>query len=151
MSKTHPTLCAKLITAISPIQGHNGQFEPGKFQYSTPTFFDWLFLIRAYWNPKYRQQQLIIHTYNIYTVMHSKLDFMGLKVFFDAENCFHPSMLSLETNGWTRLEGEWRSSKFIYFSLSSNHTGVNTPISKNGSPFISVKLGYVVLRLLVQN
>ena len=26
--------------------------------------------------------------------MHSKLDFMGLKVFFDAENCFHPSILS---------------------------------------------------------
>ena len=82
--------------------------------------------------------------------MHSKLDFMGLKVFFDAENCFHPSILSLETNGWTRLEGGMKELK-IYFFLSPNHTGVNTLISKNGSPFISVKLGCVVLRLLVQN
>ena len=30
-------------------QGRHGKFGPGKVQYSTPNFFDWLFLIRAYW------------------------------------------------------------------------------------------------------
>ena len=34
------------------MQGRHGESEPGKFQYSTPKFFDWLFLIRAYLNPK---------------------------------------------------------------------------------------------------
>ena len=29
-------------------QGRHGEFEPGKGQYSTPSFFDQLFLIRAY-------------------------------------------------------------------------------------------------------
>ena len=33
-------------------QGRHGEFEPGKFQYSNPNFFDRLFLIRAYWKPK---------------------------------------------------------------------------------------------------
>ena len=79
-------------------------------------------------------------------IMQSKLDFMGPKISLDAENCFHPSILSLETNGWTRLEGGMKELK-IYFFLSPNHTGVNTPISKNGSPFINVKLGCVVLTL----
>ena len=37
------------------LQGHLGEFEPGKVQYSTPKFVDQLFLIRAYWNPKSRQ------------------------------------------------------------------------------------------------
>ena len=36
-------------------QGRHGEFEPDKALYSTPNFFDWLFLIRAYWNPKSRQ------------------------------------------------------------------------------------------------
>ena len=36
-------------------QGHHGEFEPGKAQYSTPKFSDRLFLIKAYWNPKSRQ------------------------------------------------------------------------------------------------
>ena len=31
-----------------PKQGRHGKFEPGKAQYSTPNFFDQLFLIRAY-------------------------------------------------------------------------------------------------------
>ena len=31
-------------------QGRHGAFEPGKALYSTPNFFDWLFLIRAYKN-----------------------------------------------------------------------------------------------------
>ena len=43
------------ISTISYIQGRHGKFEPGKAQYSTPIFFDQLFLIRAYWNPKYTQ------------------------------------------------------------------------------------------------
>ena len=30
------------------IQGCHDEFEPGKVQYSTPKFFDRLFLIRAY-------------------------------------------------------------------------------------------------------
>ena len=29
-------------------QGRHGEFEPDKAQYSTPNFFDQLFLIRAY-------------------------------------------------------------------------------------------------------
>jgi hypothetical protein len=40
---------------ICHCQGRHGEFEPGKAQYSTPNFFDRLFLIRAYWNPKCRQ------------------------------------------------------------------------------------------------
>ena len=36
-------------------QGRHGEFKPGKVQYSTPKFFDQLFLIRAYWNPKSRE------------------------------------------------------------------------------------------------
>ena len=40
---------------IDTTQGRQGEFEPGKVQYSTPKFFDRLFLIRAYWNPKSRQ------------------------------------------------------------------------------------------------
>ena len=31
------------------------EFEPHKAQYSTPNLFDWLFIIRAYWNPESRQ------------------------------------------------------------------------------------------------
>ena len=30
------------------VQGRHDEFEPGNVQYSTPKFFDWLFLIRAY-------------------------------------------------------------------------------------------------------
>ena len=30
------------------LQGRHGEFEPGKAQYSTPSFFDRLFLTRAY-------------------------------------------------------------------------------------------------------
>ena len=37
------------------VQGLHGKFEPSKAQYSTPNFFDQLFLIRVYWNPKSRQ------------------------------------------------------------------------------------------------
>ena len=37
------------------IQWRHSKFEPDKAQYSTPNFFDRLFLIRAYWNPKSRQ------------------------------------------------------------------------------------------------
>ena len=37
------------------LQGRQGEYEPGKAQYSTPNIFDQLFLIRAYWNPKSRQ------------------------------------------------------------------------------------------------
>ena len=37
------------------IQWRHSKFEPDKAQYSTPNFFDRLFLIRAYWNPKFRQ------------------------------------------------------------------------------------------------
>ena len=37
------------------IQGRHGEFEPSKAQYSTPKLFDQLFLINAYWNPKFRQ------------------------------------------------------------------------------------------------
>ena len=37
------------------VQGHHGEFEPGKAQYSTPNFFEQLFLIRGYWHPKSRQ------------------------------------------------------------------------------------------------
>ena len=36
-------------------KGRHGEFESGKAQYYTPNFFDRLFLIRAYWNPKSRQ------------------------------------------------------------------------------------------------
>ena len=36
-------------------QGRHGEFELGKVQYSTPNFFDRLFLIRAYFKPKSRQ------------------------------------------------------------------------------------------------
>ena len=36
-------------------QGRHGEFEPGNAHYSTPSFFDQLFLIRAYWNPKSKQ------------------------------------------------------------------------------------------------
>ena len=36
-------------------QGRHGEFEPGKAQYSTPNFFDRLFLIKEYSNPKSRQ------------------------------------------------------------------------------------------------
>ena len=36
------------------LQGRHGEFEPGKVQYSTPNFFDRLYLIRAYWSPKSR-------------------------------------------------------------------------------------------------
>ena len=72
------------------------------------------------------------------------------KVHITCPLSMHPSILSLETNGWTRLEGGMKELK-IYFFLSPNHTGVNTPIRKNGSPFISVKLACVVSRLLIQN
>ena len=37
------------------LQGRHGEFESGKAQYSTPIFFDRLFLIRVYLNPKSRQ------------------------------------------------------------------------------------------------
>ena len=40
---------------IVATQGRHGEFEPGKAQYSTPIFFDRLFLIRAYENPKFGQ------------------------------------------------------------------------------------------------
>ena len=40
--------------AWSPIQGRHGEFKPGKAQYSTPNFFDRLFLIREYSNLKSR-------------------------------------------------------------------------------------------------
>ena len=43
------------VDLIISYQGHHGEFEPGKVQYSTQKFFDWLFLMRAYWNPKSRQ------------------------------------------------------------------------------------------------
>ena len=43
------------LTALIYTQGRHGEFEPGKAQNSTPNFFDRLFLIRAYWNPKSRQ------------------------------------------------------------------------------------------------
>ena len=33
---------------LTQVQGRHGEFEPGKAQYSTPNFFDQLFLIRAY-------------------------------------------------------------------------------------------------------
>ena len=38
------------------IQGRHGEFELDKAQYSTPNFFDRFFLIRAYWNPKSREE-----------------------------------------------------------------------------------------------
>ena len=41
------------LTALH--QGRHGEFELGKAQYSTPYFFDRLFVIRADWNPKSRQ------------------------------------------------------------------------------------------------
>ena len=44
-----------LLRIYELYQGRHGEFEPGKVQYSTPKFFDQLFLIRAYWNPKSRQ------------------------------------------------------------------------------------------------
>ena len=37
-----------LFFKILAPQGRHGEFEPGKVQFSTPKFFDWLFLIRAY-------------------------------------------------------------------------------------------------------
>ena len=40
------------FSAIYHPQGCHSKFEPGKAQYSTPNFFNRLFLIRAYWNPK---------------------------------------------------------------------------------------------------
>ena len=30
---------------VHRVQGRHGEFEPGKVQYSTPKYFDWLFLI----------------------------------------------------------------------------------------------------------
>ena len=36
-------------------EGRHSEFESGKAQYSTPNFFDRLFLISAYCNPKSRQ------------------------------------------------------------------------------------------------
>ena len=37
-----------LAFSLSLTQGRHSEFEPGKAQYSTPNFFDQLFLIRAY-------------------------------------------------------------------------------------------------------
>ena len=45
----------RMARAMFTFQGRHGKFEPSKAQYSTPNFFDRLFLIRAYWNPKFRQ------------------------------------------------------------------------------------------------
>ena len=45
----------KYLVQLSITQGRHGEFEPGKSQYSTPNFFDQLFLIRAHLNPKSRQ------------------------------------------------------------------------------------------------
>ena len=45
----------KDIWACLLLQRCHGEFEPGKAQYSTSNFFDRLFLIRAYLNPKSRQ------------------------------------------------------------------------------------------------
>ena len=44
---------------LSHVQGRHGEFEPGKVQYSTPNFFDRLFLIRAYWNPNLGKAQAL--------------------------------------------------------------------------------------------
>ena len=40
-------------------QGRHGEIEPGKVQYSTPKFFDRLFLIRAYWNQNLGKDQTL--------------------------------------------------------------------------------------------
>ena len=40
-------------------QGRHGEFEPDKALYSTPKFFDRLFLMRAYWNPKFRKARAL--------------------------------------------------------------------------------------------
>ena len=46
----------KLINSKQALMiNEHGEFVPDKAQYSTPNFFDRLFLIRAYWNPKFRQ------------------------------------------------------------------------------------------------
>ena len=36
----------------SNLQGHHGIFEPGKAQYSTPNFFDQLFLLKLMFSKK---------------------------------------------------------------------------------------------------
>ena len=48
------SLFSQMFTVYA-VQGLNGEFEPGKFQYSTQILFHQLFLLRVYWNPKYRQ------------------------------------------------------------------------------------------------
>ena len=55
------------------IQGRHDEFEPGKVQYSTQIFFDRLFFIRMYWNPKSRQgPNLACLAYRGGPVIHSK-------------------------------------------------------------------------------
>ena len=41
-----PTTTVRAVRSI--VQGRHGEFELGKAQYSTPNFFDRLFLIRRY-------------------------------------------------------------------------------------------------------
>ena len=57
-SKEKELVCFE-ITPLLADQGCHSDFEPSKVQYSTSNFFDQLFLIRVYWNPKSRQGPIL--------------------------------------------------------------------------------------------
>ena len=48
-------LWGSFLNSVAWIQVRHSKFEPDKAQYSTPNFFDWLFLMRVCSNPKFRQ------------------------------------------------------------------------------------------------
>ena len=52
--------CLKFLSAILlcpwyHMEGSHDKIEPSKVQYSTPNYFDQLFFIIVYWNPKSKQ------------------------------------------------------------------------------------------------
>ena len=57
------------------MQGRHGEFEPGKAQYSTPIFFDRLFLIRPIENQNLGNAQAMPRFWRPWYVVDRKADF----------------------------------------------------------------------------